>query len=193
MANTRIFLANVSGRATGDLEWNPASWSVAWLDNPSQMKLFYRRERWCMVRGALWLTCLLNSITKSTSPIHNCCIADKWCSASLEMFCLPLVWCQLSKFCIQHAFSETVLASQPCYIIYFVSSRISLCICGCWRKRPFTLVAENIWAFSSCDNWQKKKVQRFTSVNLKSKDMTCNRLIWYSELHSTLSPTWSSN
>lgn len=156
------------------------------------MKLFYRRERWHVVRGALWLTCLLNAITKSTSPIHNHCIAAKWCSVSLEMFSSPPVWCQLSQSCTQHAFSETVLASRPCYIIYSVTCKISFCICGCWRKRLFTLVAENICAFSSCDNWQKK-VQRFISVKLKSKDMTCNRLIWYSGLHSTLSPTWSSN
>lgn len=145
------------------------------------MKLFYRRERWRMVRGALWPTCLLNAITRSTSPILNCCIAEQWCSASLEMFSLPPAWCQLSEFCIQ-------LASQPCSIIYYkINCEISLC--GCWRKRLFTLVAENIWVFSSCNNWQTKVQRLTTSVKLKSKDTTCNRLIWYSGLHSTLSPT----
>lgn len=88
------------------------------------------------VTRGLCQVCSLNSVTNVPAPVL----------LLVELITFPLspVWCQLSKLSIQPAFSEPVFASQPCSIIYSVTCRISLCICGCWKKEMlFTLVAGN--------------------------------------------------
>lgn len=96
---------------------------------------------------------LLNTATKSTRLVQNCCRADRFHSVCLGVFDLHPVWCRLGTFYVPARSSLKMCLWALWHHLFCGLENFWWCLAA-GEKGHFPWWLETLVCFSSCNSWQ---------------------------------------